>query len=75
MHSSRMRTARLLAVSRSIRWGGLPNLLDADHPGMQTPRCRPPSMQTPRMQTPLNADHPSMQTPPPTVNRMTDREL
>ena len=62
MHSSRMRTARSLSVSHSIRWGGwvLPSPLDTD-PQMQTPPpgCRPrldadtsPWMQTPWIQTP-----------------------
>ena len=34
MHSSTMRTARSLTVSRSIRWGGVvcPPPLDADAP-------------------------------------------
>ena len=38
MHSSMMRTARSLTVSRSIRWGGgsVQSPLDAD-PLMQTP--------------------------------------
>ena len=37
MHSSRMRTTRLLTVSRSAR-GSLPNPLDADPvPWMQSP--------------------------------------
>ena len=46
MHSSRIRTARLLTISRSIQWGGgrgLPSL----------PGCR-----TPLMQTPFDADPP-----------------
>ena len=78
MHSSRIRTARLLTVSRSIPWGegGLPNppdadpLLDADPPPL------------------LDADpHPFLDADPPghvtcntcwevnphPVNRMTDR--
>ena len=45
MHSSRMRTARLLTVSRSARGGGLPTSLEADplvmwpvmHAGKPTP--------------------------------------
>ena len=36
MHSSRMRTARLLTVSRSARGGGLPTSLEADPPGHVT---------------------------------------
>ena len=46
-----MRTAHLLTVSRSIRWGGvdLPNpSLDAD----PLPGCRPAWMQTLRMHNP-----------------------
>ena len=36
-HSTKMRTARLLTISRSIPWTGLPNPLDANPPWMQMP--------------------------------------
>ena len=37
MHSGKMRTARLLTLSRSIRWGGgLPTPPEADHSQRQT---------------------------------------
>ena len=62
MPSSRMRTARSLTVSRSNpRDGGQGS---ARHPGMQialntdTPGCKPPDADPPRMQTP----HPCEQT-------------
>ena len=59
MHSSRMRTACLLTVSHSIRWGGLPN-----PPWMQTPlppRCRPSTLPTgcrPPQSPRMDAHHP-----------------
>ena len=56
MHSSRMRTARLLTVSHSIQWGGdMPNPPDADPlpPEVDPPGCRCPSH-------------------PPPMDRMTD---
>ena len=71
MHSSRLRTARSLTVSRSIGGGGglgvfCPTHPDADPPGCRPPsgcrpppRCRPPSW----MQSPLpDADPPCGQT-------------
>ena len=42
MHSSRMRTARVLTVSRSIQ-GGLPNPAP---PKAEPPGCRPPPPDT-----------------------------
>ena len=79
MHSSRIRTARLLVVSSSIRWGVLPNLLDADPQDADPPpdadmldadpldadppRCRLPSMQTPLEADPLDADPPRCRPP------------
>ena len=60
MHSSRMRTTRLLTVSCSAGWGVCTTLLYADIPGSRSPR-----MQTPWIQTPLGCRPPScMQTPP-----------
>ena len=58
MYSSRMHTARLLTVSRSIRWGG---------GSAQPPGCKPPSDADP----PRNAGSLGMQTPD--VNRMIHR--
>ena len=60
MLSSRMRTARLLTVSRSIPYvsggGGLPN----------SPGCTPPlDADTPWMQIPLDADPPALDADPP----------
>ena len=52
MHSSRMRTARSLTVSRSIGGGGV---------SVQPPGCRPPWMQTPHAD-PLG--RPSLGRPP-----------
>ena len=67
MHSSRMRTARLLTVSRSIPYvsgeGVCPTLLDAHPHWMQTQ----PWMQTPYpwMQIDLDADPPPLDADPP----------
>ena len=67
MHSSRMRTARLLTVSRSIPYvsgeGVCPTLLDAHPHWMQTH----PWMQTPYpwMQIDLDADPPPLDADPP----------
>ena len=64
MHSSRMRTARLLTISHSIHWGFAQPPLSAD----PLPECRPLWMQTPNadplwMQTPLDADPPGCRPP------------
>ena len=64
MHSSRMRTTYLWAVSHSIRWGGgLPNPflpLDVDPHRDRTPppRGRPPGGRPPWIQMPLDVDPP-----------------
>ena len=64
MHSTGMRSARLLTVSRSIPWGGgLPNPLDAEPPWMQTPleADHPFNADTiPQETDPLEADPPVM---------------
>ena len=54
MHSSRMCTAHLLTVFRSIQLGGLLN----PPPGCRPPGCRPPPRCRPHlwMLTPLDAD-------------------
>ena len=62
MHSSRMRTARLLTISHIIRLGGLPNPL----PPRKTP---PGSRLLPWKHTPPCGCRP----PSPPVNRMTHR--
>ena len=77
MHSSRIRTTRLLTVSRSIRLGGICSTplgnppgrapgqtsLDADPLLGRPPGCRPPPRQTPLDVDPLLGRRPWMQTP------------
>ena len=69
IHSSWMRTARSLTVSRSILAGGSADPLNADSPWiMQTPPgCRPPQCR------PLNGDPLDEDTPPPDVDRPPSR--
>ena len=82
MHSSRLRTARSLTVSRSIGGGGglgvfCPTHPDADPPGCRPPsgcrpppRCRPPSWMQSHLPDadPLDADPPvDRQTPVKTL--------
>ena len=60
MHSSRLRTARSLTVSRSIGGGRVGGVLP------NPPRCRPPWMQTPLwMQTPTQMQTPLLDAVPP----------
>ena len=69
MHSSRVRTARLLTISRSIPRGGLPN-----PPWMQTPPpgCIAPTGRPPWMHTPQSCDVWCMlgSQPPPTCEQI-----
>ena len=53
IHSGKMRTARLLTLSRSIRWGGLPTPRRQTIPrGRPSPGCRaPPTPPGGRLQT------------------------
>ena len=79
MHSSRMRTARLLTVCRSIRWAVCPiPLLDADPPGCRLPLdADPPDAEPPRSRPPpsyVTCDACWEANPPP-LDRRNNRRL